>query len=551
MTTLIHALSVARYMGIRDEQRLVELSSINLFIDVNNAGKSTILNLISRHVPVNSAGRRDGAAAQPTALEINLKSGNARPRIAVGTPLKTVVGRMSGIPRYDPYRDSQQDMDRVAALLAGDQDHLWFGTDLPSRQGLEVQLPPQDVMLPDHDARQAFLHLGDNVTNVRGGSEESGIQRVVDVVAGRQDLSLPPTSLIPALRRIGPAGEEFGDLRGTGLIDRLAELQSPTHDRLADRDTFQKINAFVRDVTGNADAQIHMPHDRSHVYVEMNGRMLPLENLGTGIQQVIMIAAFCTVREKEVICIEEPELHLRPTLQRKLLDHLRRNTDNQYFIATHSVSFIDTPGASIFHVRLSDGDTVVTSARLDRERHSICMDLGHRASDIVQSNAVLWVEGPSDRIYLTHWIRAVAPELQEGTHYSVMFYGGRLLSHLTADDESLEDLIKLRPLNRHLAIMIDSDRRVAQSHVNASKRRVAGEFAKDGGVAWITAGREVENYVAHATLQAAVREAHPELYAAPANGGGRYEHALHYRRTMPRRGRAAGGDPGLARTPTR
>ncbi|ROT43839.1 hypothetical protein CHR62_15615 [Pusillimonas sp. NJUB218] len=33
---------------------------------------------------------------------------------------------------------------------------------------------------------------------------------------------------------------------------------------------------------------------------------------------------------------------------------------------------------------------------------------------------------------LKHWIAAVAPELVEGLHYSIMFYGGRLLSHLSA-----------------------------------------------------------------------------------------------------------------------
>ena len=55
-----------------------------------------------------------------------------------------------------------------------------------------------------------------------------------------------------------------------------------------------------------------------------------------------------------------------------------------------------------------------------------------RTSDIrlviLQANCVVWVEGPSDRIYLKHWIEAVTSELIEGLHYSIMFYGGRLLS---------------------------------------------------------------------------------------------------------------------------
>ncbi len=40
----------------------------------------------------------------------------------------------------------------------------------------------------------------------------------------------------------------------------------------------------------------------------------------------------------------------------------------------------------------------VTPAVLKGERRQICDDLGCRASDILQANAVIWVEGPSDRI---------------------------------------------------------------------------------------------------------------------------------------------------------
>ena len=31
-------------------------------------------------------------------------------------------------------------------------------------------------------------------------------------------------------------------------------------------------------------------------------------------------------------------------------------------------------------------------------------DIGIKASDILQSNGIIWVEGPSDRIYINKWI---------------------------------------------------------------------------------------------------------------------------------------------------
>ena len=88
---------------------------------------------------------------------------------------------------------------------------------------------------------------------------------------------------------------------------------------------------------------------------------------------------------------------------------------------------------------------------------------------------------------------------------------------------------------------MDSDKETAHKGVNATKKRLVSEFKKNGGVAWLTKGREIENYVPHATLQEAVSAVSGARYVKPADGG-QYDHALYYyETTLPKKAKAKGG----------
>lgn len=114
-----------------------------------------------------------------------------------------------------------------------------------------------------------------------------------------------------------------------------------------------------------------------------------------------------------------------------------------------------------------------------------------------------------------------------------MFYGGRLLSHLSGDDlesdEEVERFINLMALNRNSAILIDSDKRSESDALNQTKSRIVDEFSRSRGPAWVTAGREIENYIPYQTLQNAVKEVHSRVYGK-YHQDGPFEHALYFKR---------------------
>jgi hypothetical protein len=130
----------------------------------------------------------------------------------------------------------------------------------------------------------------------------------------------------------------------------------------------------------------------------------------------------------------------------------------------------------------------------DSERFKAVRDLGHSASELVQSRYVIWVEGPSDRVFLNFWIQSVAPELIEGADYTIVFYGGKILSHHSFEDAA-DDLVKALSLSRNFAVILDSDIAAPGAELRSTKLRVIAEANENGGLAWVTAGREIENYV--------------------------------------------------------
>ena len=46
--------------------------------------------------------------------------------------------------------------------------------------------------------------------------------------------------------------------------------------------------------------------------------------------------------------------------------------------------------------------------------------------------AFLTIEGPTDRMFLNKCLGILRPDLVEGLHYQVVYYGGKLLAGLTS-----------------------------------------------------------------------------------------------------------------------
>jgi predicted ATPase len=244
------------------------------------------------------------------------------------------------------------------------------------------------------------------------------------------------------------------------------------------------------------------------------------------------------VQDGSICLLEEPEVHMHPKLQRRMFEQVllvAKEKSLQLVITTHSAALINAASSRDIKMFQAQGQKIVEAnitEVLDR--------LGYQAADLLQANCVIWVEGPSDRMYLNTWLKARDANLKEGLHYSIMFYGGKLFKHVTGSTTAVKDLISLCRLNRNSAIVFDSDKAGPDAELTETKQRLQKEFNAGNGFAWVTEGREIENYLDETALRASLKKVHP-LMVRPV-GSGMWANLLKFE-VDPEKSRAKNPDP--------
>ncbi|WP_010116615.1 AAA family ATPase [Acinetobacter sp. P8-3-8] len=190
----------------------------------------------------------------------------------------------------------------------------------------------------------------------------------------------------------------------------------------------------------------------------------PIYQLGDGLQQVITLTyeAFIKNNETHAFFIEEPELHMHAGMVRQLMNFYLNETKHYYFFTTHSNHLLDMADESdqviiqkfVKQPKENPKDGFDFKIyRCDRDR-DLLASLGVKPSSVYLANCTIWVEGITDRLYITKYMEKYLDELKisdeelykkyrrfmPNYHYTFVEYAGSNLTHWSFSDDYADHL---------------------------------------------------------------------------------------------------------------
>ncbi len=232
-------------------------------------------------------------------------------------------------------------------------------------------------------------------------------------------------------------------------------LLGEPHERQIIREYEQKLSQYFFD---NQTISLIPKHDSDVVYIKIGeDKQFPIYQLGDGLQQAIILTYETFIKKDEIhaFFIEEPELHMHAGMVRQLMNFYLNETKHYYFFTTHSNHLLDMVDESddiIIQKFSKSPDGSFQINRCDKDR-DLLASLGVKPSSVYLANCTIWLEGITDRLYITKYMQKYLADLKTTNaelykkylrfmpnyHYTFVEYAGSNLTHWNFDDEYTDE----------------------------------------------------------------------------------------------------------------
>lgn len=204
------------------------------------------------------------------------------------------------------------------------------------------------------------------------------------------------------------------------------------------------------------------------ILIVIDGKECAFNEVGEGIQNIVILTFYIDDNQKTAnrIFIEEPEINLHPGLQRDFVKGLAEHFNSQIFITTHSPHFVDLvyedeKNFSVVCVKKENGEINAYNPKLEFFETDELLDV--RASSLMLSNCIVWVEGPSDPNFVNsllklYIIAKCKKEFSKYCHYNYAYNNSVNLSkHINFKKCPEEARMNLKKISKNSFFIFDFD----------------------------------------------------------------------------------------------
>lgn len=301
----------------------------------------------------------------------------------------------------------------------------------------------------------------------------------------------------------------------TGL-EIYGEIKLSKNNDSDNRKKIKRLESFLsKCFFEDQEVVITATHRTSKILFQVGEDEYPIHHVGDGIQALILLLLpVFTAQDNTWFFIEEPETHLHPGFQRIFLetilkDEYIQSKNLKFFFTTHSNHFldltIDNNDISIFQFQKihSERFEIKNNVKPTKE---ILDKLGVQSSSVFLANTSIWVEGPTDRKYISKFLRLytdnlknVSP-LKEDIDFAFFEYGGNLITHYLFDEEieysteEVKEVISSFALSNKICLIADNDNAKGESKKAQREMVLQNLSEKSSNFLYInTVYKEIEN----------------------------------------------------------
>jgi predicted ATPase/predicted nucleic-acid-binding protein len=196
--------------------------------------------------------------------------------------------------------------------------------------------------------------------------------------------------------------------RDKKLADELKKRPDEGRSIMSENpDPFEKYKVIYSEILpGKELLDINPAQPKEFQYKDEHGQTLPFKTLSSGEQEVIKVL-FDVARKEikhSIIIVDEPELHLHPTLTFKLIESLKSIGEhtNQYIFLTHSADLISTYYATgnVFFINSdqSGENQAHRLSKLNESHFELVQLIGENLGLFAVGKKIIFVEGETSSI---------------------------------------------------------------------------------------------------------------------------------------------------------